>query len=359
VSFVAPSRGRLRRISLLLIALAALVALASCQNRVGAAAVIGDQRITVDELQAMVSESLAAPGVRAQLANSQYAGDLGKYRRAILNIAVERRLAEQAAARAGVTVDDSVVDARYSSYERQFGGPAPFAAELARQVVVSPAVFREMVRTEVIEAELGYETGGVHRPTEAELRALFEQYAPTATTVTLRLVALPDQATARRVSTRLKKDPSSFDEVAKQYPNPQTGNGQPQKFKLTEIPPDLAAKVQKLPAGSIVDYVVDQSGQQTYLVIKYDGATRPTLESSRAQLEESAARRAAAAGQKKVRETAEAVTVRVNPRYGSFDADKLSIGDFINPAVKAPPSPTPAGQLGPGSGGAPGSGGGG
>jgi hypothetical protein len=35
------------------------------------------------------------------------------------------------------------------------------------------------------------------------------------------------------------------------------------------------------------------------------------------------------------------VPVEINPRYGSWDSSQLSISDFINPVVKATPTPAP------------------
>ncbi len=105
--------------------------------------------------------------MRAALPASDYKGDLGAYRRAVLNVEVERLLVENAVQRLGIPVDESRVDARYRYFESQAGGTGQFAAELASRLAVSPALYRQLVRTEVLESEIGYEQGGVKRPTES------------------------------------------------------------------------------------------------------------------------------------------------------------------------------------------------
>jgi NTP pyrophosphatase (non-canonical NTP hydrolase) len=62
----------------------------------------------------------------------------------------------------------------------------------------------------VILADLGYQVGGAKRPTEAELRASYQQSGLGAPKWTLRLVRVPDAPTAQTVQAQLQQDPSSF-----------------------------------------------------------------------------------------------------------------------------------------------------
>jgi len=336
---------RRRRFAALALSAAAALVLAGCgQTRLGSAAIVGDRRITDDQVKALVNESLAAPGVREALPNSEYKGDLGAYRRAVLNVQVERLLAETAAQRLDIPIDDRKVDSRYQFFEQQSGGAGQFAAELAARLAVSPALYRQLVRTEVIESEIGYDRGGVQRPTEAQLRQLFQQYLPTATTATLSVIQLPDEATARQVLSEVKADPASFEKVAAQFAgsNPQAA-GKPQKFVLSRLPPDLAARVQRASRNEVFSYQLTGASGQAFFVIRSSGVERPTLDSARPQLEAQTLQQAAAAGQKYLAQLARELRVEVSPRYGTWKADQLAITDFQNPAIKptpAPPSPT-------------------
>lgn len=343
-SLVGVSRRRIAVLGPVAVAVALLAS--ACQSRAGTAAIVGDQRISDARLQSLVTEALAAPGVRAALPNSSYKGDLAQYRRNVLFIEVRRLLAEQAASKAGVTVTDAEVNARYRLYEDTNGGPAGFPRQLASALAYSPALFRERVRSEVILAELGYRVGGARRPTEAELRASYEQSGLAAPKWTLRLVRVPDEATARDVQAQLQQNPDAFPAVAQKY----GGQADPQDFTQDQLPPEVSARLARLKPGAVFTFVApSDSGNQVY-VISYDKVSRPTFESTRDQLLSQSVNEAMTAGQRYLAGGANQVPVEINPRYGSWDSKQLSITDFVNPVIKATPTPSPTPQQ-PSSGG--------
>lgn len=333
-----PRRSRLAA-AVALSATAALL-LAGCGGaRPGTAALVGDQRITDSDLQTLMDESLAAPGVREALPTSDYKGDLGAYRRAVLNVQVERLLAEAGAQRLNVDIDENKVDSRYRFFEEQSGGSTTFASELASRLAVSPTLYRQLVRTEVIESEIGYAQGGVKRPTEAQLRALYQQYLPTAITATLSLIQVPTAATAAQVLAQVKANPASFATVAAQY----AGSGSqttptPQKFRASGLPPDLLARVRTAARDEIFSYRLSNGDAQAFFVIRSGGIQTPTLASARPQLEAQTLQQAAAAGQKYLSSVANDLGVDVNPRYGTWKVEQLAITDFVNPVIKPTPS---------------------
>jgi peptidyl-prolyl cis-trans isomerase SurA len=320
------------------VVVAATLLASGCQSRAGTAAVVGGERITDDRLQSLVTEALAAPGVRAALPNSSYKGDLAQYRRNVLFIEVRRILTEQAASRLGLAVTDADVTARYQLYEDTNGGPAGFPAQLASALAYSPALFKERVRSEVVLAELGYRVGGAHRPTEAELRANYEKSGLAAPTWTLRLVRVPDEPTAQTVQTQLQQDPNSFPTVAQKY----GGQADPQNYTQDQLPPALSAQLAKSKPGDVFTFVDAGNGASQVYVIKYDKVTRPTFESTRAQLLSQSVTEAMTAGQKYLAAQPDQAQVEINPRYGSWDNSQLLIKDFVNPVVKTtPPAPSP------------------
>jgi hypothetical protein len=349
-----PARRRRRLVAAAALSATAALLLSACGNSPGpgTAAVVGQHRITDGDLQDLVNESLSAPGVRAALPNSDYKGDIGAYRRAVLNVEVERLLAESGAQKLGIDIDENQVDARYKFFEQQSGGAGSFSSELASRLAVSPSLYRQLVRTEVIESEIGYTEGGVQRPTAAQLQALYQQYLPTAISATLSLIQVPDQATANQAAAALEKAPDTFATVAAQY----TGSGaqtapNPQKYVLSRLPADLAATLQKTPKNTIFPYALANGTAKAYFVIRFGGIDRPTLESARPQLEAQTLQQAAAAGQKYLQQVAKDTGVDVNPRYGTWKPDQLAITDFVNPVIKPTPSPpAPSGSVLPGDG---------
>jgi len=337
------------------VAVVAALLASGCQSRAGTAAVVGDQRITDDQLQSMVRDALAFPGVRAALPNSSFKGDVGQYSRNVLYVEVSRLLAEQAAGKLGITVTDAAVADRYKLYEDTNGGAAGFPSVVASQLAYSPSLFRDRVRSEVFQVELGYQAGGVHRPTEAELRQTFASSGLAAPKWTLRLIQAPDEATARTVLTKVQQDPGSFASVAQQL----GGQAEPQDFTAEQLPPEVRKKLATAKPGDV--FIFAQPGSQVY-VIKYDKVTRPTFESSRAQLLSQSAKTAMDAGVAYLaKQSGDLPRVEINPRYGSWDASKLTIADFVNPVLSPTPTPAPSSAAdgsGAGSGAADGSGGG-
>jgi hypothetical protein len=342
-------RGRRIAAAAALSVTAALLLSACGQSRPGTAAVVGDQRITDGDLQSVVDESLSAPGVRAALPNSDYKGDVGAYRRSVLNVKVEQLLAENGARRLGVPIDESEVDARYKAIEDQNGGPTAFASTLASRLAMSPSLYRQFVRTEVIESEIGYAQGKVKRPTDAQLQALYQQYLPTATSATLSLIQVPSQAIATQTAARLKSDPSQFEAAAAAFAGAGSqSSAQPQKAPLNQLPSDLVATLQKTPKGEIFPYALDNGGAKAYFVIRFGGIETPSLEEARPQLEAQTLQQATAAGQKYLQTVAGDLGVDVNPRYGTWKPNQLTITDFVNPVIKPTPTPAPSSPTLPG-----------
>jgi len=341
----APSGRRRRLVAAAALSATAALLLSACgDSRPGTAAVVGDQRITDSDLQNLVDQSLSAPGARAALPNSNYKGDLGAYRRTVLGGEVERLLAEAGARKLGVTVDENAVDSRYKFIQDQSGGPDAFASQLTSRLAMSPALYRQFVRNEVIESEIGYAQGNVKRPTDAQLQGLYQQYLATASSATLSAIQAPSQAVAEQTAARLKSDPSQFDAVAAQVGGSAAQQAaQPQKIPLNQLPADLVATLQKTPKGEIFPYVVDNGGAKTYLVIRTGGVETPTLEQARPQLEAQALQQATTAGKKYLTGVASSLGVEVNPRYGAWQQNQLQITDFVNPVIKPTPSPSPSG----------------
>jgi hypothetical protein len=341
----ARSRRRRRLVAAAALSATAALLLSACgDSRPGTAAVVGDQRITDSDLQNLVDQSLSAPGARAALPNSNYKGDLGAYRRTVLGGEVERLLAEAGARKLGVTVDENAVDSRYKFIQDQSGGPDAFASQLTSRLAMSPALYRQFVRNEVIESEIGYAQGNVKRPTDAQLQGLYQQYLATASSATLSAIQAPSQAVAEQTAARLKSDPSQFDAVAAQVGGSAAQQAaQPQKIPLNQLPADLVATLQKTPKGEIFPYVVDNGGAKTYLVIRTGGVETPTLEQARPQLEAQALQQATTAGKKYLTGVASSLGVEVNPRYGAWQQNQLQITDFVNPVIKPTPSPSPSG----------------
>ena len=199
----------------------------------------------------------------------------------------------RSAARLGIEVPESEVEARYRSAQQQAGSAEAFAAQLAAQPI-SPTLFRELVRTEVIEAEIGYQQGGARRLTESQLRAAYQ--------------AVP----ADRDDRQPHAHPAAGrrDHVA---PGARPGQGRPVGLRLDRRAVQPAADAAAA-AGPRAEHAARRPGRpaaadrarhdfayqlsngdaQAFFVIRFGGIKRPTLQSARPQLVAQSVRQARA-----------------------------------------------------------------
>jgi hypothetical protein len=328
-----------RRTTLLGLLVAGVVAaLTGCQTSPGAAAFVGDDRVTAEQLQSDLDSAFATPKLKDGV-TQQYGSDLSTFRRQLLNDRVRHELVDEAVQRTGVKVSDDDVQRLIESQ----GGfdRARDAGHWSHDLAVRH--FKDLLLT----AELGYAQQHVHRPTEAELRAAYEQQAPSQTQARLGLIQVPDQATLDRVVAQLRADPSQLGAVAAQYPGsaPEAAG-----YTLANIPPDIRSKILTAKPGDILPYVgTDQTGAKQYLAVKVYGVQRPSFENLRLQLSLPSLSEAFDAGQAYLANLAKQVGVRVNPRYGSWNQKTAQIDQAPNPLVTLQPTPTPSGGAAAGS----------
>jgi outer membrane murein-binding lipoprotein Lpp len=158
---------RRRRTALLLsAAIAAAPLLTACGNdaRPGAAAVVGDQRITVAQLENRVDEVRAAQ--RAAVADeAQYAQAIaktGSLTRDTLHGMVLDKVLHQAARDAGITVSRKEVQEMRSGLEQQVGGAKALEMAWLQQYSVAPDRLDENLRLQLeaqkLAAKLGTDT---------------------------------------------------------------------------------------------------------------------------------------------------------------------------------------------------------
>lgn len=305
-----------------LLAAAAFV-LTACQPSTGTAAYVGNDRITEEQFQAAVNDGLSQPGVQEAI-NQQYGGDLSEYRRSVLFRAVQHRLVTVAEQQTGVRTNDADV-AQLIELEGGF-------ARLRTSGGLSAAAATEQARDQLLTIELGYTRGGVPRPAEAELRAAYRAKRVDSATAQLGLLELPDAATARRVLAQLRTDPSGFDALAARYPAGSQPAAAP--YKVSDLSQQLRQKVAAAAPGTFLSYsAIGPDGGPQNLVIKVYRVDVPTFEQLRLSLSQESLARAYSAGQGYLAKLAQTLGVRVNPRYGTWNARALQIDAATNPVL--------------------------
>ncbi|WP_333768438.1 SurA N-terminal domain-containing protein [Streptomyces sp. IBSBF 2435] len=137
----------------LLLASPALTACGSGPAQPGAAALIGDQKITVSALQHKVNEVRAAQAASSQADQQSAAG--GKLSTQTLSMLVQNTVIERAAADAKVTVSDGEVQQQHAAALQQFGGSEKaLDAALLQQYDIVPAGADSFFRTNALVGKL-------------------------------------------------------------------------------------------------------------------------------------------------------------------------------------------------------------
>jgi SurA-like protein len=146
----------------LLLAAPALTACGSGPAHAGAAAVVGDHRITESTLQAKVNEVRSAEAKSPQ--GAQLVGTSGKLSSQTLSMLVQNEVIDKAVRDAGISVSDSEVQQEHGQALQQFGGnEAQLESALLTQYGIAPSGVNEFFRTNVgvgkLIQSLGFQPG--------------------------------------------------------------------------------------------------------------------------------------------------------------------------------------------------------
>ena len=132
------------------LAIAAGLAIAGCStDRVGAAAIVGSERIPVAELHERVDE-LARRAGTAGLGTA----DLADQQRSLLERRINHELHQRVAEQEGIEVTRAEIDARIAEVREQVGGDDAFAQALAAQGFTEESL-RDVVYDELVRRKLG------------------------------------------------------------------------------------------------------------------------------------------------------------------------------------------------------------
>lgn len=142
--FRIPPRRALR-LAVVLAAAGGLFATGCGQTQAGAAALVGDQRIAVDELSRSVDSA-----EQAAAENQLRVSDRGALVRGVLSREITDAVLGEAAARAGITVTRGDVDEQIA----EMGGRQRLEMQALRSAAVPPGQLREYVRNQVLQQRL-------------------------------------------------------------------------------------------------------------------------------------------------------------------------------------------------------------
>lgn len=343
---------KLRRIAA---ALGAALVLAACgQTSAGVVAHVGEETIDLSSFAGRVARAYE---------NEQFANQQPKeeYQRQLLRDLIISRLVEETARRLGVSVTDRQVQARLDEVIEGYGGRARFAE------VLPASGFRMedaagVIRTELLQIGILDKLVADIPLTEEQLRAQYRRQLKEYDTAQIAHILVHDRKIANRVVTAARRPGADFAALARRYSqDPDTkdtggslgriGNGEG-RFSARFERAVFAAK-----AGDVVGPIpveVESAPDITgYEIVKVVERTTRAFDEVREDV-----RRALLRNQQIERfnaylgDLARELGIKVNPRFGRWDAQRLAIAPESGNELSSPapvPGQQPAGVL-PGQG---------
>lgn len=329
--------------------LAALV-LAGCGNspvRSGAAATVGDTRISTSQLAGLVKRGLRDPQAAQQNA------DKDKFQRESLSRLIRHQILLEASRKEHIAATSGEVDAKIASFEQQAGGHAQLIQQAA-QGGVAEQDLRAFVSDLVLQDVIGDKLTEDLEVPPAQLEDLYKQNAAQYDQVHSAHILVASKAKADEILAAVTSDPSQFAKLAAansiDTSNKDKGGdlgyaGRGQFVK------EFEAAVFAAKPGDFLE-VKTQFG---YHVVHVIDRRTTTLEQATPDL-----RRGVLQQQRQARTSAllsalaKRLHVKVNPRFGRWDSAQLQVLPASSKDAVSSPAPSPGDDGGAGQQPAPG-----
>jgi peptidyl-prolyl cis-trans isomerase SurA len=285
----------------------AVSGLSACRTSPTVAAYVGDERVTIAELESAIAERRSDPEIDAFATT-----DPGAFARRVLSLLVDEQVHAAAAQRYDIDVGNDDVRARIDQLLGEDDPEAVFG-QLAAQGIGEADVF-ENVRQQLIRQELAAE-GGADAPGEEALRARYGEVRNSLGEYSFGYIATPDAAAAQAVLGQLTADPASYAAVAAQYPDALTMTALESRAEadLAQLPARLVEGITT--AAPNTGFTVPGPDPGQVVVVFVAGTVYPPFEEVRPQLEQEAEETADAAGTEVVEDVRSDLRVRLNPRF--------------------------------------------
>ena len=312
-------RTRARLAAAGLVAVATLTGCGDGAVRLGAAAVVGDARITADTLQERVETAL-----ENDVAEERFGADRAEFQRQQLSRLVTAALVEEAARRENVRITEGQVDVRLAEFATQAGGREALEQQGAESGV-PVSQLRAFIRELVLQEQLGDKlVADIEIPPD-QLRALYEQNLGEFDRVRAAHILVADRATAQRVLTEVEAEPGRFPALAQELSTDQSSavNGGALGVQgRGAFVPEFEDAVFNADPGSFV-LVQTQFG---FHVVHVQERLITTFAEATSQLRRIALQEERGARlQQLLTEVAEDEGVRINPRFGKWDLATLEV----------------------------------
>ncbi|MDT7573366.1 MAG: peptidyl-prolyl cis-trans isomerase [Actinomycetota bacterium] len=325
--------------------LAALL-VSGCGNgpvRSGAAATVGDKRISTDELSGLVSRGLKDPQAQQQLG-----ADKAKFQRDTLGRMIRHEILVATAKREHVNASPGAVDAKIADFEQQAGGSAALLQQAA-QGGIAAGDLRPFITDLVLGDAIGDKVTEDLEVPDEQIKALYDQNAAQYDQVHAAHILVTSKALADSILEQVKADPSQFAPLAAKNSTDTSNKDKGGDLGFAgkgQFVKEFEAAVFGAKAGDFLE-VKTQFGYHVVHVIDRKTTTlaQATPDLRRGALQKQRDQRVG----ELLSKVAGDLHVKVNPRFGRWDATQLSVVEASSKDAVTSPAPSPGEDQGDGT----------
>ncbi|HUG87839.1 MAG TPA: peptidylprolyl isomerase [Actinomycetota bacterium] len=302
---------RLRLLSLLA---AAALALPACASFEPAAAVVGSNRIENEDFVRLVDFVLADPRFAEETPMADPDVQRQTLIRQVLTFLIQQEVIDEKAADEGIEVEREEVDAILEQQVEQIGGQEALDEQLAESGATIEDV-RGLIRAQAVRAQVAQAVVEEEVP-EDQLRATYEERAREFTEVHASHILVGSAGEADRIAEQAT--PRNFAQLARSSSEDQgsaQNGGDLGARPVSEYVDAFANAALEIPQGEIGGPVQSEFG---FHIILIHSRETISFEEARDRLLEELAPEAFRGW---MLERLRSLTVRVNPRYGTFDQE--------------------------------------
>lgn len=187
------------------------VSASACTSSPGAAALVGDDRISVETLQAAVNHALADPQAEQQLGQ-----DRAKFTRDQLGRLINQVLIAKLAAHDGVTASPADIDQQLAQFAQSAGGEKQLEQQ-ASAAGVPVKDLRTFIRYYVLQQKIADRLAADVTVSDADLQAAYQKNIDSYDQVDSAHILVASKKLADSILAQVKAKPSSFAALAKRY----------------------------------------------------------------------------------------------------------------------------------------------
>lgn len=332
-----------------------LLLLAGCGGLLApAAAVVNDQKITIEEIQDAVADFQASQEFKRLAAQGDADAITREFEQSYLSQLIRRAVLEPEAERLGISVSDDEVAAQLEDIKAEFPSESAFNEALKEQGLTLEQL-TQLVADRALEERVRAEITAASSPDEAELRAYYKDHLDDFRETEMQHILVDERPLAADISRQLRTAPAKevddlFARLAKKHSKDKSnkdlegalGFNSPGSFV-----PAFEAAADELDVGAISAPVHTRFG---WHVIRVTGRRpQPFARVQEAIQVELGAPPDEEIWDEWLVDAYEAADVKVNPRYGEFNPETQSVEDVSArtvPGAQETPReqpPTPSG----------------